>query len=194
MVVVTREAFKCGEPVWNNMSKKDSIYIGRKPPMTYVLAVLTAFNEMGADSIDLKARGRAISTAVDVAEICRNRFMKDIRPVGIGIDTEQLPSHDGGTRGVSSITITMKKVGTASVDHEEVGSPSKEDEGAASPIHAGLSRIKGVGGAREEKLIGAGFTTVESIAASNPEELAERSGISTKIAAGLIESAKNLRE
>jgi len=49
------------------------IYVGRKPPMSYVLAVVTQFNS-GSDEVIIKARGRAISTAVDTAEIVRNRF------------------------------------------------------------------------------------------------------------------------
>ena len=43
------------------------IYIGSKPPMDYVLAAMTAFNAGDSNEIVLKARGRAISTAVDVA-------------------------------------------------------------------------------------------------------------------------------
>ncbi len=41
--------------------------------MNYVLAVLTQFNS-GATEVSIKARGRAISRAVDVAEIVRKRF------------------------------------------------------------------------------------------------------------------------
>ena len=50
------------------------IYIGRKPPMNYVLAVVTQFNS-GSDEIIIKARGRSISTAVGTAEIVKNRFV-----------------------------------------------------------------------------------------------------------------------
>jgi len=176
------------------MSDKNTIYIGKKPPMTYVLAVLTAFNDLGAESIALKARGRAISTAVDVAEICRNRFMTDLQPVSIDIATEQLPSYDGGTRGVSSIAITMKRIGKNQAGDAEVEPPSKEVEKTVSSPHTDLSEIKGVGKAREEKLSKAGFTTVESVAASKPEELAEQSGLSSKVAANLIKSAKDLQK
>ena len=51
------------------------IFVGQKPPMSYVLAVITQFNGNGSNMVILKARGRAISTAVDTAEIVRNRFM-----------------------------------------------------------------------------------------------------------------------
>jgi DNA-binding protein len=176
------------------MSKENNIYIGRKPPMAYVLAVLTAFNQMGAESINLKARGKTISTAVDVAEICRNRYMKEIQPVSIDIDTEELPSYDGGTRGVSSITITMKRLGNIQVDDAEVKHPQKEGGEVPSSPHEDISKIKGIGESREKKLIDAGFKTVESIAALKPEELAEQSGLSTNIADKLIKSAKNLQK
>ena len=52
------------------------VYVGQKPPMSYVLAVVTQFNS-GSDEVVLKARGRSISTAVDAAEITRNRFVTD---------------------------------------------------------------------------------------------------------------------
>jgi DNA-binding protein len=55
------------------------IYVGRKPPMSYVLAVVTQFNGNGSKDVILKARGRSISTAVDTAEIVRNRFMKNAK-------------------------------------------------------------------------------------------------------------------
>ncbi len=55
---------------------ENTIYVGRKPPMSYVLAVVTQFNTTGSDEVVIKARGRAISTAVDAAEITRNRFIK----------------------------------------------------------------------------------------------------------------------
>jgi len=57
----------------------------------------------------LKARGRAISTAVDVAEVTRTRFMEGLKVEKIEIGTEELESAEGGTRNVSSITITLKK-------------------------------------------------------------------------------------
>jgi DNA-binding protein len=43
------------------------VYIGRKPVMSYVLAVMTHLNTPNAKDVVLKARGRAITTAVDVA-------------------------------------------------------------------------------------------------------------------------------
>lgn len=93
------------------MNDESIVYIGSKPPMTYVMAVLTAFNKMGADRVALKARGQAISSAVDVAEICRNRFLSDLERPVIEISTEELESEQGGKRNVSTMTIVLSKTG-----------------------------------------------------------------------------------
>ena len=87
------------------------IYVGQKPPMSYVLAVVTQFNVSGSDEVVIKARGRSISTAVDTAEIVRNRFVTDAKLKEIKISTESLTNEDGRTSNVSSIEIilTIKK-------------------------------------------------------------------------------------
>ena len=87
------------------------IYVGSKPPMSYVLAVVTQFNTSGSDEVIIKARGQSISRAVDTAEIVRNRFVTDAEVKDIKIGTETLPREEGGTINVSSIEIflTTKK-------------------------------------------------------------------------------------
>ena len=86
------------------------IYIGNKPPMNYVMALITAFNTQNTDTVVLKARGRAISTAVDVAEITRNRFFKDAEVKTIAIGTEEIAPKEGGNpRNVSTIEIGLHK-------------------------------------------------------------------------------------
>ncbi len=84
------------------------VYVGQKPIMNYVLATLTQLNE-GADKIVIKARGRAISRAVDVAEIVRNRFMPNLKVEKISIDTEELESEQGRKVNVSTIEIVLAK-------------------------------------------------------------------------------------
>ena len=83
------------------------IYVGQKPPMSYVLAVITQFNSNGSDGVILKARGRAISTAVDTAEIVRNRFIKDAKLKDIKIGTESVTNEEGRNSNVSSIEIYL---------------------------------------------------------------------------------------
>ena len=84
------------------------VYVGKKPSMSYVLAVITQFNN-GQSEVILKARGRAISRAVDVAEIVRRRFIKDVEIKDIKIDTEEREVPEKGKVNVSTITITLSK-------------------------------------------------------------------------------------
>ncbi len=84
------------------------IFIGDKPVMNYVLAVMTQFNKPVA-TVTLKARGRSISRAVDAAEITRNRFMANLIVKNITIGTEAIQSEEGKTVNVSSIEIILGK-------------------------------------------------------------------------------------
>jgi len=89
--------------------EQNVVYIGRKPPMSYVLAIITNFNDSNVNEVTLKARGQAIMTAVDATEIVRNRFMKDLNVDKITIGTEELQQEEGGTRNVSTIEIMLKR-------------------------------------------------------------------------------------
>ncbi len=84
------------------------VFVGNKPVMNYVLATLTQLNE-GASEVVIKARGRAISRAVDVAEIVRNRFMPGVQVKDIKIGTEELESEQGRRSNVSTIEIVLAK-------------------------------------------------------------------------------------
>ena len=90
------------------MSEENIVYIGNKPVMNYVLAVVTQMNS-GASEVALKARGRAISRAVDVAEIVRNRFIPDAQLGSITISTEEILNKEGSNTNVSSIEIKLSK-------------------------------------------------------------------------------------
>jgi DNA-binding protein len=89
-------------------NKDNFVFIGKKPVMSYVMAVVTQFNKGEAEVI-IKARGRSISTAVDVAEISRQRFLKDVEVKGIQTGTEEM-EREGGSLRVSSIEITLGKI------------------------------------------------------------------------------------
>jgi DNA-binding protein len=84
------------------------VYIGRKPVMAYCLAVMTALKGEGSE-VTLMARGRAISKAVDVAEVVRNQFVSDLLVRDICIGTEKLESEDGSPRNISNIAISLAK-------------------------------------------------------------------------------------
>jgi DNA-binding protein len=92
-----------------NKSDENVIYVGKKPPMSYVLAVVTQFNTTGSDEVFIKARGRSISTAVDTAEIVRNRFITVAKIKEIKISTESVTNEEGRTSNVSSIEICLAK-------------------------------------------------------------------------------------
>lgn len=88
--------------------EENIIYIGNKPVMNYVLAVVTQINN-GNENVYLKARGKAISRAVDVAEIVRNRFIPECKIDEIKTTTEEIKNNDGMTTNVSTIEIYLKK-------------------------------------------------------------------------------------
>lgn len=91
------------------MGDDNTVFIGKKATMNYVLAVVTQFNA-GNNEVIIKARGRAISRAVDVAEIVRHRFVMDAVIKEIKIDTEVLErKEEGTTANVSSIEIFLEK-------------------------------------------------------------------------------------
>ncbi len=91
------------------MSGEDNvIYIGNKSVMSYVLAVVTQFNNGLSDEVLIKARGRAISRAVDTAEVVRNKFMQGVDVKDIKMGTEQLVGENGDKINVSSLEITLK--------------------------------------------------------------------------------------
>lgn len=93
----------------DKMSESNVIYIGSKPVMSYVLAVITQFND-GTGDVTIKARGRAISRAVDTAEIARNRFLPDLKVKNITIGTESIKGEHGEALNVSSMEITLSKL------------------------------------------------------------------------------------
>ena len=91
------------------MSRSNTVFIGRKPVLNYVLACMTLFKS-GTDEVLVKARGRAISTAVDVVEVTRSRFMSDLKVGDIKIGTEELSFEDSpGPRNVSTIEIKLTR-------------------------------------------------------------------------------------
>jgi DNA-binding protein len=90
------------------MSRTNSILVGKKPVMNYVLAALTLFQT--EPEVCIKARGRAISRAVDVVEIVRRRFLQDVKVKDIKIGTEQIASEEGGIpTNVSTIEILLSR-------------------------------------------------------------------------------------
>ncbi len=88
-----------------------SIYVGGKPLMSYVTAVVMQFTAKGAERVVVKSRGKFISHAVDVAQVSTNRFLKDkVKIDGVGIGSEEFKNEAGKQVRVSTIEIALKKI------------------------------------------------------------------------------------
>jgi DNA-binding protein len=92
------------------MPENNAVLIGNKPVMNYVLACITLFHS-GTKEVNIKARGRSIPLAIDVAEVIRHRFLPDVKIKKINIGTDQLQSREqnGQTMNVSSIEIILQR-------------------------------------------------------------------------------------
>jgi DNA-binding protein len=90
------------------MAEENVVFVGKKGTMSYVLAVVTQMNQ-GAKIVQIKARGKAISRAVDVAEIVRNKFVANSKIDKIDVMTEEIKTEEGNPLKVSAIEITLSK-------------------------------------------------------------------------------------
>jgi DNA-binding protein Alba len=88
------------------MSDEEKVYVGSKPILAYVTAIITSFSR--SDTVKVMARGRAISSAVDVVEVTKRSFMNNLVVDGIEIGTERLEG-ERGERNVSTITIKLSR-------------------------------------------------------------------------------------
>jgi len=90
------------------VTESSAVLIGKKPIMNYVLACITFFHG-GAKEVSIKARGRSISRAIDVAEVVRHRFLPDVKIKSIGIGTDQFEREEEGNSvsNVSTIEIIL---------------------------------------------------------------------------------------
>ena len=92
------------------MSESNSVLVGTKPVMNYVLACITLFHG-GAKEVNVKARGRSISRAIDVVEVVRRRFLPDVKVKSVGIGTDRFAPREEGNHqtNVSTIEITIER-------------------------------------------------------------------------------------
>jgi len=96
----------------NKTGEDDNIiFIGQKPFMNYVTGVSTQIKTKKQDKVIIKARGKFISRAVDVAEVSVKRFLQDenIKVTDIKIDSEEFENKEGKRVNVSTIEITLEK-------------------------------------------------------------------------------------
>jgi len=92
------------------MAEDNSIFIGTKPFMNYVTGVVMQFTTKGADVVTVKARGKFISRAVDVAEVSSKRFLEGaVITRGININSEEFTNKEGRQVRVSTIEIQLAR-------------------------------------------------------------------------------------
>lgn len=89
------------------MSSETTVLIGKKPVMSYVLACLIPLQQ--GQPVTVKARGRAIGRAVDVVQVLKNRFVKDLKIGNIEIGTAEVTGQDGRKLNVSTIEIRISQ-------------------------------------------------------------------------------------
>ena len=87
------------------------IFIGSKPFMNYVTGVVMQFNTKGSSVVIVKARGKFISRAVDVVEVARKKFLKDlnIEIEKISVNSEEFENQEGKKINVSTIELVLVK-------------------------------------------------------------------------------------
>jgi archaea-specific DNA-binding protein len=90
-------------------SADNSIFVGNKPFMNYVTAVVVQFTTKSASKVIIKARGKFISKAVDIAEVAAKRFLDNVVESNVEINSEEFKNDEGKDIRVSSIEITLAK-------------------------------------------------------------------------------------
>lgn len=105
-------------PETTEANANNSVLVGKKPIMNYVLACITLFHS-GQKQVNIKARGKAISRAIDVAEVVRRKFLPEVKVKKVTIGTDKLLPQDEKTdvaepgsvdaTNVSTIEITLER-------------------------------------------------------------------------------------
>lgn len=160
--------------------------------MNYVLAVITSFNVPNTDEVVLKARGGAISRAVDVAEIARRRFLENVRVDKIDIGSEDIPiEEENRVKTVSTMEITLTRAPSIKKEGRET-SEKAEPVIHIHPIK--LTSIEGIGVKRAEKLRSCGVSSVQDLANFDSRELSDKLQVSEKRVSKWINEAKKALE
>jgi len=93
------------------MADDNSIFVGNKPFMNYVTGVVMQFTTKQASEVIIKARGKFISRAVDIAEVTSKRFLNNAVNIDdIRINSEEFTNTEGRQVRVSTIEISLKKI------------------------------------------------------------------------------------
>ncbi len=94
-----------------NNENDNVIFIGEKPFMNYITSVVTQFKTKNQKEVIIRARGKFISRAVDVAEFSAKRFLKEenIKIKEVKINSEEFENKEGKKVNVSTIDIVLEK-------------------------------------------------------------------------------------
>lgn len=93
------------------MPEDNNIFVGSKPFMNYVTGVVLQFQQKGASEVFVKARGKFISRAVDIAQVSVNRFLDNqVKIHDVSISSEDFTNDEGRPIRVSTIEISLRKV------------------------------------------------------------------------------------
>ena len=94
----------------NERARDNTVFIGSKPFMNYVTGVVMQFTTQGAHEVIIKARGKFIARAVDVAEVAAKRFLEGtVHVKDIKIDSEQFENKEGRQVRVSTVEIFLNR-------------------------------------------------------------------------------------
>ncbi|MBO3803369.1 MAG: RNA-binding protein [Candidatus Brockarchaeota archaeon] len=85
-------------------SQLDTIRVGKKEVWAYVTACITSFNS-GCKELTIRARGSAISKAVDVVNSLERSFLRKVEVKEIKISSDEL---DDGNKKVWKSAIEIK--------------------------------------------------------------------------------------
>jgi DNA-binding protein len=90
------------------MDQGNMVRVGKKPVMNYVVACVTLLNH-GVKIVVVRARGQTISKAVEVVEMLRRSFVKNLEVGPINIGSEEITRFDGKPASISIIEISLNK-------------------------------------------------------------------------------------
>ncbi len=104
------------------------VFVGGKPFMNYVTAVVMQFTTSGASRVVIRSRGKFINRAVDVAEIVNSRFLIDsVKIADVKIGSEDFKNKDGRQIRVSTIDIHLDKTSPGNIETTTTEEPMIED-------------------------------------------------------------------
>lgn len=84
------------------------VLIGKKPPVNYVLAIMEALMNRPGSAVVVKARGRAICKAVDVINMVKSRYFKDLYVKSFNATYEEVQEEKGKVR-LPSVEIVVAR-------------------------------------------------------------------------------------